>query len=353
MTSPTADRATNSFASQIPQRVLLYVSLGEDLLPAESAPELDRQLVARCLALCGADLQAIHILHVIDVDSDDPSLQLPNTEALLREESERARALIEADLRPLLPDGLRERCSISVSVGAPSEEILKTARAEGCELIVLGAADLRGLERLTERIWHRGTVGRLLRKSELPICILDPESFAKNEAFTGDESSRGETRPPRRILVPVDFSPVSKYLVARAEALHAQHGCELYLLHVLRLSLQEALRRFPDRSYEADQYEKDIIQNAETKARELLGDRYDQWTVLLYQDRLNRAVPAVVAEYEIDFLLLAGISRRRTGLAGTVLGTNAEKILGATHIPAWIIKPTEDSDDAADNEVSP
>lgn len=324
----------------MPERVLLYLTLGDDLLPDESAPELDRLLLEQTLALCGDPVPAIHMLHVIDVDSDDPSLSLPHTEKLLKEEADRARGIIERDLIPLIPAGLRDNCTITESVGIPSEEILKAARAAECELIVLGAADPRGLERLAERFLHRGTVGRLLRKSELPICILDPAAFAQDLSQPQSHPSQS-IHTPRRILVPVDFSPISSVLVAQAEALQGTYQCELYLLHVLRLSLQQALRRFPDRGYEPDRFEKDIIQDAETKARELLGDRYDQWTVLLYQDRLSRAVPAVVAEYEIDFMILAGLSRTHAGLTGTVLGTNAEKILGATHIPAWIIKPSD------------
>ncbi|MEQ9362668.1 MAG: universal stress protein, partial [Leptospirales bacterium] len=271
MTSKPASRVSPDSA-KMPERVLLYVTLGDDLLPAEAAPELDRLLVEQCVALCGSVGLAVHLLHVIDVDSDDPSLQLPHTEQLLKEEADRARDVMQRDLVALLPAGSRKASDVSVAVGVPSDEILSAARSAKCELIILGAADLRGLERLAERILHRGTVGRLLRKSELPICILDPEAFASDLPRDAEEGqSAAMPQAPRRILVPVDFSPVSRDLVAQAEALHQSTGCELYLLHVLRLSLQQALRRFPDRGYEADQYEKDIIQSAETKARELLG----------------------------------------------------------------------------------
>ncbi len=318
-----------------PERVLLYLTLGDELLPDEAAPPIDRLLLEQCVALAGDGLAQLRLLHVIDVDPDDPALALPHTEKLLHEESDRARDILNRDLVATLPPELSERCQIEVAAGIPSDEILRAARATDCDLIVLGPADLRGLERLAERILHRGTVGRLLRRSELPICVLDPAAFANTATASGG------VHVPRRILVPVDFSPVSRDLVARAEALRAQHGCELYLLHVLRLSLQQAFSRFPDRGYQADDHEKSIIQSAEEKARELLGDRYAHWTVLLYQERVPRAVSSVVAEYEIDFMVLAGISRSRRGLTGTVLGTNAEKILGATHIPAWVVKPAD------------
>ena len=326
--SQTSSHPVSSGSAIRPTRLLVYLTLGDDLLPDESVPDLDRRLLAQAVALCEGPELSVHILHVIEVDSDDPAWQLPETEQLFESESERARGIMERDLLPMM-GAARERCTISVAAGVPVEEILRTAREQPCDLIVLGAVDPRGLERVAERFLHRGTAGRLLRTSEFPVCLLDPAGFADGSA---------DLRP-RRVLVPVDFSPVSALLVRQAEVLCEKFKCELYLLHALRLSLQHAFKRFPDRGYKPDEYEKELIASAEQKARELLGNRYDAWTVLLYQDRLASAVTAVVAEYKIDFMVLAGISRTRSGLAGALLGTNAEKILATTHTPAWVIKP--------------
>ena len=121
--------------SHLPRQLLIYVSLGEEILPAETAPPMDRRLVEQALLLCGGPEAHVHFVHVIEVDPDDPALESKETRALLKQECERAQRIIATELVPLVGDV--SKTNISVVAGSPSGEILRLARESQCELIAI------------------------------------------------------------------------------------------------------------------------------------------------------------------------------------------------------------------------
>jgi nucleotide-binding universal stress UspA family protein len=320
----------SSTPDRLPARVLVYLTLGEDLLPGDHVPELERRFFAQVLATCAQGPVSLHVLYVIDVDPDDPGTALFEASVpLLDQEASRVAGLLRAELFSLAHDA-GANCEFEVARGVPVEEILRAARAFQADMIALLSSHSRaagGLKGIPGRWLRPGAPDRLLRRTQTPVWIVPAETL------------QTPPRGPRRVLVPVDFSPISRELVLRATSLRQAFDCDLYLLHVIHVTIQQALRRFPDRGYEADRFEKELIASAQKQARDLLGEAYDQWTVLLYQDRLTQAVPAVIREYDIDFMVLAGASRK--GIVGALLGSNAEKILAHTDVSAWIVKPAD------------
>ncbi len=80
-----------------------------------------------------------------------------------------------------------------VEPGAPHRMLLETAEDKGADLIVVGASETPG------RILQGTTADRVLRKATCPIWVV-----------------RGPSRlPPRRILAPVDLSPLSEECLCR------------------------------------------------------------------------------------------------------------------------------------------
>ncbi len=302
-------------AELLPRRLLIAVPLGIDAAGDEAAA----QFLTRTADFATALKAEVLLLHVIDVEDDDVD---DATRSLYDDLAANARERLDA----LLPI-LRERklgTELRIAAGRPWQKILDAADDWKPDAVVVGppAPEPDGVLR---RTLHRPTAGRLIREADRPVWAL-PESESSGFGI-------------RRILVPVDFSEVSTDQVKLADELHAVFGCERYLLHCFRYRLMDALRRFPDRGGPADRFEDEMIAKAKAKAEALLGEAYDNWTVLLHTDPVKRAVPMEIENYGIDLLLLAGVSKPR-GLRGALLGSTAEKILAYTNINACVLKPT-------------
>lgn len=110
-----------------------------------------------------------------------------------------------------------------VHVGDPADLILKFARKDGVDLIVMGSHGRRGLDRLltgsvTARVW---------RKAHCPVLAVrkPAHDFINPEPRDGPEI--------RKVLLASDFSDHASRALAYALSLATEHHAELTLLHVL------------------------------------------------------------------------------------------------------------------------
>lgn len=110
-----------------------------------------------------------------------------------------------------------------VHVGDPADLILKFARKDGVDLIVMGSHGRRGLDRLltgsvTARVW---------RKAHCPVLAVrkPAHDFISPEPRDGPEI--------RKVLLASDFSDHASRALAYALSLATEHHAELTLLHVL------------------------------------------------------------------------------------------------------------------------
>jgi nucleotide-binding universal stress UspA family protein len=101
--------------------------------------------------------------------------------------------------------------------GDVADGILDCARQRQADLIVIGTHGRSGLRKA-----FLGSVAeRIFRHSNIPVLTVGPNAHLTN-AFA-----------PKRLLVPVDFTPASQLSAKWACALAHEHQAELVLLHVI------------------------------------------------------------------------------------------------------------------------
>jgi nucleotide-binding universal stress UspA family protein len=104
---------------------------------------------ARMAAKLGS---SVCLLHVVDCgvfnQVNQPALE-KTSEEVIQEAERQLRALADAELKQAPHE-------VKVAVGTPAEEILKTAEAEGCDLILMAMHEYNAVDRVLHRHTLRG-----------------------------------------------------------------------------------------------------------------------------------------------------------------------------------------------------
>jgi nucleotide-binding universal stress UspA family protein len=143
----------------------------------------------------------------------------------VREDSEvvaSARAQLTALAKRDKKSGVAVTCSVFVRAGNPFHTITTAAHEHEAELIVIATHGRTG----AERVLLGSTAERVVRHAPCPVLTVP----------TRTQSKRTGKTPPfklRKILVPIDFSGISKDALPWATFLAARFGAELILLHVV------------------------------------------------------------------------------------------------------------------------
>ena len=112
--------------------------------------------------------------------------------------------------------------SVSVRTGNPFHAITTAAREHAVDLIVIATHGHTGFE----RVLLGSTAERVVRHAPCPVLTVPTRATTKRTGKT----------PPfklKRILVPIDFSNVSKDALPWATHLAAHFGAELVLVHIV------------------------------------------------------------------------------------------------------------------------
>jgi nucleotide-binding universal stress UspA family protein len=161
----------------------------------------------------------VTLLHVVEPPSRMAGMEAV---ALARTDLEVA-ALARVQL-----EMLAERESVSdlhltscVRTGTPFHEITTVARERAADLIVIATHGHTGLK----RVWLGSTAERVVRHAPCPVLTVPTRELPKRV---------GKASPFRlkKILVPIDFSDISKDALPWATFLAAHFGAELILLYV-------------------------------------------------------------------------------------------------------------------------
>ena len=113
-------------------------------------------------------------------------------------------------------------CSVFVRAGNPFHSITTAAREQKADLIVIATHGHTGFE----RVLLGSTAERVVRHAPCPVLTVPTRAKTKR---------MGKTSPfkLKKILVPIDFSNVSKGALPWATHLAAHFGAELILLHIV------------------------------------------------------------------------------------------------------------------------
>lgn len=262
---------------------------------------------ASILARDHADAE-LRILHVVDGGRPGDMIHSDLVEA--------GRMLAE-QIR-LMPDLDGLRCRALVSVGRPSEEILRIAELDEAKLIVIGTHRKRFLK---EMVSDR-TAERVLRGARCPVLFVD----------------RGASGSYDKVLVPVDTSAASERALRAADVMGLLRSDNVTLLHGFTAFAKGKLMLAGIRRDEIVDY----IASEREQAREAvngflastgLGDK--PWTL-----RVAEGGPFEVIAREVDRrppdLMVIGTSGR-TGLHRMLLGSVTEEAVRSLEVDILVM----------------
>ena len=158
----------------------------------------------------------LHLLHVVEPPSRFSGMEdVPG-------------ALTDSQVAELARSQLKDLCEretnsnvrvrTSVRIGKAFDEITIAARESSANLIVIATHGHTG----AKRVLLGSTAERVVRHASCPVLIVRASAGVKPVPFS-----------PKKILVPIDFSKVSKDALPWAVLLARQFGSTLTLLHVV------------------------------------------------------------------------------------------------------------------------
>jgi nucleotide-binding universal stress UspA family protein len=109
-----------------------------------------------------------------------------------------------------------------VAVGKPAPEILRVAREQAADILIISTHGLTGIRKL----FFGSTTERVLRETTCPVLVTPPVD-------PGPVRMEDAKRLIRRILLPVDLSPASVRQVQVARRLAEALSVPLILVHVI------------------------------------------------------------------------------------------------------------------------
>lgn len=193
------------------QKILVTTDFSGQSLPA----------VRYALALGGKIGAAVTLLNVVETASSLSGMEAVVFAPTDAEVAERARTHLEA-LAKREAKGAGKVTTV-VRTGKPFHEIALVAGERAADLIVIATHGHTGLK----RVWLGSTAERVVRHAPCPVLTVPTRDLPKRP---------GAATPFRlkKILVPIDFSNLSRDALPYAALLAKKFGAELILLHVVQ-----------------------------------------------------------------------------------------------------------------------
>ena len=265
---------------------------------------------------CLANVLAVHSLTPFELSFASPQpLALQGTEW---------RASAQKEFQEFFPESLYPNSRKEIVIGrSPAEEILKIARVEQCNLIVIGTHGYGFVARTL-----LGSVAqRVVRDSEIPVMVVRDVEHSQNK-YQGYE----------RILVPTDFSDTSLKALDLGTRFANFLKADLDLIHVvdwpaitLLSTVYPGYPLFSVKDTQPDNtrvektlnellVRKELIGNIRTSS--LIGDPADE--ILLYAKK-----------EKMDFIVMG--THGKKGLERVLLGSTTSAVIAKSTIPVLTI----------------
>jgi nucleotide-binding universal stress UspA family protein len=235
-------------------------------------------------------------------------------ERLARDDLTRAEATLS---------GKRPPVRVEVVGGDPAEQIVRLAAEREVELIAMTTHGRGALGR-----WVFGSVAdRVARSATVPVLLVRP--------------SEGDPQPIaiRRLVVPLDGSPLAEEALPTAQALATRLGIPLHLItaiDVMRL-IPPALG--PVVAFDAAAYQETVSQ-LDAGATALLAElstRLERDGLTISSAVVHSSPFAAIADAVQEDDLLVMTSHGRGGVRRWVLGSVAEKLVREAPVPVILV----------------
>ncbi|MBM4054612.1 MAG: universal stress protein [Planctomycetes bacterium] len=144
----------------------------------------------------------------------------------------------------------------------------------------------------------------------------------------------------KKILLPTDFSPCAKHALQYALSLATLFKAKLYILYVvpkMNISISAGGIMYP-----AFKIYEDLEEKAKVKMRHLIPKRF--FEQIEVKNIIVRGTPYVeivkiAKKHDIDLITIA--THGRTGIAHTLIGSTAERVVRKAPCPVLTIKHPE------------
>jgi nucleotide-binding universal stress UspA family protein len=271
------------------------------------------------------DIELVHVHRVQDEEPYLGGLTPYQFQGELRREFDYERKLVEEEIAWLRSRAAQLVADSGVSVterildGGVAGALQREAERLNADLIVMATHARRGVNR-----WRHGSVGdALVRHSDRPVLLVR----------TGERPQPSNEPDLRSILIPLDGSPFSEQVLEPAVALAKFLRARVTLFHAY----------LPAGS--AGDWEREGFEPRAQGAEEYLNSVADRLTALDERPTVRWVANAHPANAILDLLeneifdLVAMATHGRGGVTRMLAGSNADQILSATHVPAFLIRP--------------
>ncbi|MCB0444086.1 MAG: universal stress protein [Gelidibacter sp.] len=140
----------------------------------------------------------------------------------------------------------------------------------------------------------------------------------------------------KKILVPTDFSKEAENALKVAAQLAKKHNCEIYLLHMLELPLQEVDALSTHSALPEAMF---FMKLAHQKFEDMMAKDYLKGIELHEIVKNHQAFNGVIDschEHGVDMIIMG--SHGASGFKEMFIGSNAEKVVRTSDIPVLVIK---------------
>ena len=207
--------------------------------------------------------------------------------------------------------------------GAPATEIC--ALAKNFDLIVIATHGRTGLK----YFWIGSIAEKVVRRSPCPL-------LAVRHSADRTDVGNGNPFPAERMLVPSDFSTLSKGAVARGAQLAKRFRAKIDLLHVFESP------PYPEFAYahvalKESGHRRLVAGKIDALSRDVPGLQDVLGETLVRTGSIAHEILQTALLLNSDLIVMA--THARTGPQHLALGSNTEKVLRHAHCPVLIFPP--------------
>jgi nucleotide-binding universal stress UspA family protein len=233
-----------------------------------------------------------------------------------------AERYLDAHAAPLAAEGLD--VSIDVRCGPAADVIVEAALDQHVKMIVMATHGYSGLKR-----WALGSVtDKVVHATSAPVFIVRAEVQAQPPAL-------------KRILVPLDGSPLAQQALPLAAELAGSAHSDLLLLQAIPTTV-EAYPGFPSRGRPIPQLV-DLVESLREQAASELNDRADNLrqrglpaSTYVVHGHAAEVLVDEARQHSVDLIVMA--THGYSGIKRWTLGSVADKVLHATRTPLLLVR---------------